>query len=321
MAIEDDIKQLQSSGISRSKAALALGITREKLDLILDVMNLEWKAGVRGGRHVIDGVQDTLQGHSERLGISVGKLRWRLNNQRNVTAPVASKTVSREEATLFLELRKSGTPAWQAAESVGRPYNTLKNACKRLFPDYEKVVEAAPRIRRASTKSSDPLEVPETLEADIRKLHEEGISRAKASEKLGISYNRLTLILGAIDLEWKTNIRGGTIIDGIQDSLEGHSERLGVSVGKIRSRMKRQRPINGPAFYKPVTMAEATIFMEHRRAGVPAWEAAERVGRLYDVLKHACKRMLPDYEKVVEAAPRIRRTQEEIQVSEIKKAA
>ena len=95
MAIEDDIKQLQSSGISRSKAALALGVTREKLDLILEAMNLEWKAGVRGGRHVIDGVQDTLQGHSARLGISVGKLRWRLNNQRDVKAQPASKAVSR----------------------------------------------------------------------------------------------------------------------------------------------------------------------------------------------------------------------------------
>jgi hypothetical protein len=142
MALDDQIKELHSQGISKARACLQLGIQRWHLDQFIEAMGLDWKPRIRGGSFVIDGVTDTLQGHSERLGVSVGKIRWRLKQNMPVVAPAAYTPISLEEVELYLKLRKSGMTNHGAASQVGRPYNTLRNAAKRFFPDRQQAPEA-----------------------------------------------------------------------------------------------------------------------------------------------------------------------------------
>lgn len=149
MDIESQIRTLHASGISRAKAALTIGIPRWRLDLFISAMNLDWKLRIRGGSCVIDGITDTLLGHSERLGVSVGKIRWRLQNDKPLEAPTTITLVTPEEAQQYTELRKQGVAAWEAAKVVGRPYNTLRLAAKKFCPEYLEVAKAAPRIRRS----------------------------------------------------------------------------------------------------------------------------------------------------------------------------
>lgn len=322
VSIELEIRALHESGISRAKAARTLMISKERMDLYIDAIGLDWKKRVRGGSYVIDGVTDTLNGHSVRLGISVGKLRWRLKHSQPIEAQPTYTTVSRDEAQNYADLRKSGMPAWEAAEKIGRPYNTLNNACKRFFPDYELIISEAPRVRRSIGTNTKTLQIPRDLEVNVRRLCASGISKTRAATMLVINRERLNVIIKALDLEWKPQVRAGAhVIDGIKDSLQGHSVRLGISVGMIRSRLKKQQPLAGPAVYKPIDLAEARRFVEHRKNGLPAWKAAEEVGRPYGSLKDACKRLIPDYEEVVVSAIRVRRTPEEIEAAEVKRAA
>lgn len=322
MSIECEIRTLHESGMSRAKAARTLKISKERLELFIDAIGLDWKKRIRGGSYVIDGITDTLEGHSKRLGVSVAAIRWRLQRNQPLVTQATPGLVTAEQAKMYADLRQQGLPAWEAAEKVGRPYNSLNNACKRLLPEYDKIVNEAPRIRRSMAASNDPAPIDPGLEDKVRKLCAAGISKGKAASMLGLSRERLSVIVDAIGLEWKTRLRGGTyVIDGIKDSLQAHSERLGVSVGMIRSRLKRQQPITAPPLYRPIDLAEATRFMEYRRNGLPAWKAAEKVGRPYGSLKDACKRLLPDYDKVVIAAPRVRRTSEDIEAAEQKRAA
>lgn len=322
MSIECEIRTLHESGMSRAKAARTLKISKERLELFIDAIGLDWKKRIRGGSYVVDGITDTLEGHSKRLGVSVAAIRWRLKRNQPLDTQATPGLVTVEEAKMYADLRQQGVPAWEAAKKVGRPYNSLNNACKRLIPDYEKIVSEAPRTNRSMVASNDPAPIDPMLEARVKKLCAAKISKEKAASMLGISRERLNVLISALGLEWKTRLRGGTyVIDGIQDSLEAHSKRLGVSVGIIRSRLKRQQPITSDAVYKPIDLAEAMRFMEYRRNGLPAWKAAEKVGRPYGSLKFACKRLLPDYDKVVIAAPRVRRTLEEIEADQQKRAA
>lgn len=322
MSIECEIRTLHEAGTSRAKAARILKISKERLELYIDAIGLDWKKRLRSGSLVIDGVTDSLEGHSKRLGVSVGAIRWRLKRNQPVESQSSHSIVTAEEAEMYADLRKQGMPAWQASEKVGRPYNSLKNACKKLLPDYEQIVSDAPRIRRPAPASNDSELIEPVLEGKIRKLCESGVSKGKAAAMLKVSRERLNVLVATLGLEWKTRSGGGTyVINGIKDSLQGHSERLGVSVGIIRSRLKRQQPITPEAVYKPIDLAEARRFMEHRRNGLPAWQAAEKVGRPYGSLKDACKRLFPDYEEIVVTAPRVRRSSEEIEAAEQKRAA
>jgi lambda repressor-like predicted transcriptional regulator len=149
MNIEDDIARLRASGISRTKAAQALGLQKWQLDAMLEVLEIEWKPRIRGGTYVIDGVTDTLDGHAQALGVAPTTLRQRLQAGNDLTAPPANTPVSSEEAHAFAELRKAGVAAWDAAKQIGRPYNTLKNAAKKYVKDYDNIIATAPRIRRS----------------------------------------------------------------------------------------------------------------------------------------------------------------------------
>lgn len=143
--IEDEIRRLRESRLSRTAAARALNVDLGKFDLMLEAINVEWdhKPVRNTGRHEIDGIRDSLEGHAQRLGVGVGALRFRLAQNQDLEGPSRIQPVTEEEAGEFVRLRREGHSAQKAAEQVGRPYNTLKNAAKRLFPDYEEVVAKA----------------------------------------------------------------------------------------------------------------------------------------------------------------------------------
>jgi len=149
MNILEDLQRLKDSGISRTKAAEALGMPRFKLEEILEVVGIDWPKQV-GGTVEIDGVVKTLHAHAEALGVPPTTLRQRLKAGSDLTGPSKIVPVTSEEAHAFAELRKDGVPAWEAARQMGRPYNTLKNAAKKFVPDYEQITSQAPRIRRSA---------------------------------------------------------------------------------------------------------------------------------------------------------------------------
>lgn len=157
MSLEQEIRDLHASGISKTKAAQQLGLTVHKLNAWLEAegWTLKWKRTPTGGKHTIDGVTDTLAGHAARYGITVGTLRGRLSRKQDlITTPSKAAVATPEEARRFTDLRRQGIQAWAAAEMVGRPYNTLKNAAKKFCPDYLTVVEEAALNRRASNNTS-----------------------------------------------------------------------------------------------------------------------------------------------------------------------
>jgi len=180
MDILEDIKRLKESGISRTKAAEALGMPRFKLEEILEVVGIDWpKQG--GPTYDIDGVTRTIQAHANKLGLPASTIRQRLKDGRDPTAPSAIVPITPDEANTYAELRKAGVGAWEAARQVGRPYNSLKNAARRHVPDYEEIADSAPRSRRSAQEEAHAF-------ADLRKA---GLSASEAARQLGRPYHSL----------------------------------------------------------------------------------------------------------------------------------
>jgi lambda repressor-like predicted transcriptional regulator len=180
MGIEEQLAQLKESKTSRAQAAKLLNVTREKFDAILEVVGLEWEKGLQTERHacVVDGVVDSYEAHAERLGISVGMLRWRMDRKQDLHEESKIIPVTEQEAFKFVEYRRAGETAQQAAALVGRPYNTLKNAAKKFCPDYDEVVLKSVKVTKE----------------DVMKFigfRREGMSARDAAEEVGRPYNTL----------------------------------------------------------------------------------------------------------------------------------
>lgn len=151
MDLDQRIIQLIESGISRPSAAKELGMSKYQLQIMLDTMGVKWPKVNRPGSYVIDGVRDTLAGHAVRYDTTVNVIRYRVKNNQDM-GPPKMNPVSENEVLEFVSLRKDNVPAWEAAELVGRPYNTLKNAAKKLFPEYEQIVANSTRVRRSANE-------------------------------------------------------------------------------------------------------------------------------------------------------------------------
>lgn len=145
--IEQRLVEMHRRGYPRTRAAELLGVTRPSLDAMIEALCLDWPVGRRVRMFEIDGVNDTIYAHAALLGIPAKTLYWRMlrHGDPHRSRPAA---VTDAEARQFLELRGRGVAAWDAANRVGRPYNTLRLACKERFPEYDAVVAAAPRVRR-----------------------------------------------------------------------------------------------------------------------------------------------------------------------------
>jgi hypothetical protein len=150
MTISDQITELNRSGLSKVKTAKALGLTVDALNHLIQSHGIKWVPRIGLGTVIIDGIKDSLDAHAERLGISVGCLRWRLQNHKDLKDPVAIVPVTEDEAKRFTQLRREGYSHQQAADVVGRPYNTLRRAAIKYCPDYHLVVEQAAKVSNAS---------------------------------------------------------------------------------------------------------------------------------------------------------------------------
>jgi len=142
------IQELHGKNISRSKAAKVLKIPVWKLEIMISHLGLDWPRRIRGGTVEIDGVMDSWAGHSKRLGIAVGALRWRIKNRGSISMEEVAP-ITEQEARQFTDLRKQGIPAWAAAARVGRPYANLRVAAIKFCEDYADAVNDAPRVRRS----------------------------------------------------------------------------------------------------------------------------------------------------------------------------
>lgn len=149
MNLEQELRRLKDEGHSKTKAAAALGMTRWKLEGILEVLAIDWPKQ-RQGSYEVNGLRRTLEQHASKSELSPSGVRRRLLQGQDIAAPSKIVPVTEAEAARFVEMRRTGMPAWEAAQAMGRPYNTLKNAAKKFVPDYDQVVASAPRIRRAS---------------------------------------------------------------------------------------------------------------------------------------------------------------------------
>lgn len=142
------VQELHGQKISRSRAAKALSIPVWKLDILISHLGLNWQRRIQGGTVEINGIVDSWAGHSERLGIPVGALRWRVKNRGTIEKEEVAP-VTEQEARQFTDLRKAGLPAWAAAARVGRPYANLRAVAIKYCEDYAVAVIDAPRIRRS----------------------------------------------------------------------------------------------------------------------------------------------------------------------------
>ena len=154
----DLVRKLHEAGYSRSRAAATLGVSLYHLDCMAKEAGLVWQIGLRPGRITIQGQTATWKQHARRYGLSIGTLRYRLENGIPLEGPIEKRPVTREEALRFFELRKSGLPAWKAADQVGRSYTNLNKAARTLFPDYRETIKRLPRKRRPNTTRTPELE-------------------------------------------------------------------------------------------------------------------------------------------------------------------
>jgi hypothetical protein len=132
------------------------------------------------------------------------------------------------------------------------------------------------------------------IEQQILDLYAAGTSKVETAKIIGVPLTRFEWMLTTMGLQWKRQPRGGSyVIDNIRDTLHGHARRLGVSVATIRWRLKRNQELAAPPAYRPITRAEAKLFVELREAGTQASAAAKQIGRPYNSLKEAAIRFFP----------------------------
>lgn len=212
MGVEQQIRDLHAGGTSKIDTAKRIGVTLPRLEWMLATMKFEWKKQSRGGSYVIDNIRDTLHGHAKRLGVSVATIRWRLNRNQELTAPPAYSLVTRAEAQLFVELREAGTQASAAAKQVGRPYNTLKEAVARFFPDNKVVTPRRSRQQVIAGLSLAPSPSDQRATREEAKLYvklrKSGMPAWAAASKVGKTYPSLRYAAAKFFPEYKsTKIR------------------------------------------------------------------------------------------------------------------
>lgn len=136
MDLEEELKQLRESGISRAKAAKAIGVTPERLKDYLEILDLDWQPRVGMGTVVINGVKDSLHNHAKALGVAPTTLRQRLDRKQDPTQRVQAMPITSEEAHHFAQLRRGGATGVEAARVIGRPAQNLRRAARKLVQDY-----------------------------------------------------------------------------------------------------------------------------------------------------------------------------------------
>jgi lambda repressor-like predicted transcriptional regulator len=300
MDIEDQIKKLKESGVSRTKAALALGVSKDKLDDMLEVLELDWKPRIRGGTYVIDGVTDTLHSHAKALGVPPTTLRQRLIKGHDPVKPALVTQITGEDAQRFAQLRKEGVTASKAAEIVGKPEDNLRNAARKLIPDYATIAPA-----------SDPI-VREEAER-FAQLRKNGMSGVKAAELLGRPRHNLRRAARKFIADYEETPSSILPISPEEAERYVQLRKAGMSSEKAAESVGRARKSLGEAVRKffpdceeppslviPVSRDEAERFLQLRNTGMTTVKAAELMGRSRRSLGDAARKFFPDCQEAVE---------------------
>ncbi len=79
MTLEDNLRKMRAGGLSRTRAAELLGVSRYTLNAMIDTLGLDWPRRRRKGAITLDGIEDTWEAHSRRTGKTVSALRWSLS--------------------------------------------------------------------------------------------------------------------------------------------------------------------------------------------------------------------------------------------------
>lgn len=146
-----------------------------------------------------------------------------------------------------------------------------------------------------------------TTHQQLRDLCARRISRSVAADLLGIGHQKLARLIAEAGLDWpKQNQARRVVIDGIEGTFAEHAARLGVLPATLKSRYQRHGPALAPN-RGLITPAKVDAFVEHRRAGVPAWRAAELVGHHYNWLHRKASQQHPEYRTIARHAKRQRR--------------
>ena len=154
------------------------------------------------------------------------------------------------------------------------------------------------------------------LENRIREAHARRISSAIAADLCGISVCKLKRIARLLGLDWPNTKAKPVTIDGITDSVNGHARRLGMSAGCLAWRLDRYGTPH-PEYIRGRRPAGLERFVELRRQGLPAWEAAAKAGDTYTRLDKWAKAEFGDeYRAIVRKAKRVRRTRAQLQQQE-----
>lgn len=300
MDIEDQIKKLKESGISRTRAALAIGVSRDRLDDMLEALELDWKPRIRGGTYVIDGVTDTLHSHAKALGVPPTTLRQRLNEGRDPVKPVLVTEITCEEAERFAQLRKEGVTVSKAAEIVGKAASNLRNAAKKLIPDYEAIAPSNDLISREEAER-------------FAQLRKNGVSGVKAAELIGRPRHNLRRAARKFVPDYEE--QPSSIIPISYEEAERFTQlrRTGVSSEKAAELVGRTRKSLGeavrkffpdgeeaPSLVAPISQAEAERFIELRKTGLSTVKAAQLMGRSRKSLGDAARKFFPNFQEIAE---------------------
>lgn len=151
------------------------------------------------------------------------------------------------------------------------------------------------------------------LEQQIRDLHAKGTARSVATELLGLNRYSFADILETMGLTWPNKNAARVVeIDGIRDTIKRHAERIGIATETLRWRMSNGFEASAPKCRREITRADAERFVSLRKAGVPSWDAAQRIGRTYRSAHAAAIRFCPGYLELSAQTPRIRRTKAQL---------
>lgn len=300
MDIEDQIKKLKESGISRTRAALAIGVSRDRLDDMLEVLELDWKPRIRGGTYVIDGVTDTLQSHAKALGVPPTTLRQRLTEGRDLVKPILVADITSEEAVRFAQLRKEGVTVSKAAEIVGRAASNLRNAAKKLIPDYQ-----------AIASSNDPISREEAER--FAQLRKNGVSGVKAAQLIGRPRHNLRRAARRFVPDYEEQPSSITPISHEEAARFIELRKTGMSSEKAAESVGRSRKSlseavrkffpdceDVPSLMVLVSKEEAERFIELRKTGMTTVKAAELMGRSRRSLSDAARKFFPHDQQAAE---------------------
>jgi len=151
-------------------------------------------------------------------------------------------------------------------------------------------------------------------EKKMRELLHRRVSRETAAELLGVGYMRFATLLKEYKIDWpKHNQAQKVILNGISDTFYGHSKRLGIDAGTLRTRYKSTK--SAAAMKTVISQEVLAEFVQLRLQGLSGVVAALQLGYHYNSLHKKASDQYPNYKQLIKNLPRKRRTAAQLQAT------